>query len=79
MSSEHRIAASAHRIVDLEQELAAEMERRDGLIFDARDQDGTPYRTIGRWAGGLRGSTVVAIVARVGAERQARNMVTYRS
>lgn len=67
---QERIGACAFRIELLERELAAEFERRDGLIYDARDQDGIAYRRLGTWAGGLRGSTVAAIVARVGTERQ---------
>lgn len=65
---EPRITAAARRIEDLEKELAAEMERRDGLLYDARNAETIPYRTLAHWAR-LRGSTVAAIVAKVGAER----------
>jgi hypothetical protein len=56
-----RLAAAAERCTELAEQLAAEQERRNQLVIEARDE-GMPWRSIAR-AARLSPSRVVSIVA----------------
>jgi hypothetical protein len=64
-STVDRLRASAARLAVLKEERAAETERRDALIVQARDE-GYPWDAIAR-AAGRAPSRCVAIVAGTGA------------